>query len=154
MPKTSHLRKIEVRLVVIEGEAVGGAELRQNLHDVLLLTGRELVLAVMIAVVRAVAIAEVVLHAPACLRPLVVGHVLVDAGEAPGLLHQLVLAETLTLPALPSRRIDGRTAKPLLRLHLAGQIVQALFALLTVVVKTKFISPRNIFQFKYVFHKT
>ena len=100
------------------------------------------------------AIAEVVLHALACLCPLVVGHVLVDVFEAPGLLHQLVLAETLTLSALPGRRIDGRTAKPFLCLHLAGQIVQALLALLTVVVKTKFISPRNIFHFKFLFHKT
>lgn len=154
MPKTSHLHKIEVRLVVLEGEVVGGAELRQDLQDILLLTGRELVLAVMVAVVRAVAIAEVVLHALTCLCPLVVGHVLVDVLEAPGLLHQLVLAETLTLSALPGRWIDGRTAKPFLCLHLAGQIVQALLALLTVVVKTKFISPRNIFHFKLLFHKT
>jgi len=50
-PAHQGLRKIEVRLVVIEGEAVGGAEMGEYLHDVLLLTGRELVLAVMVAVV-------------------------------------------------------------------------------------------------------
>ena len=78
---------------MIEGDAVCGSELGEDIQDVLLLTGRELVLTVMVSVVRTVAAAEVVLHASACLSLLMVGYVLVDALEAPCLLHQLVVAE-------------------------------------------------------------
>ena len=59
------LSKIIFRHIVVEGQAVGRTELGNNLHDVLLLTGRELVLTMMVAIVRAVAAAEVVLDTTA-----------------------------------------------------------------------------------------
>ena len=58
MSNTSRLCKIKVRLVLIEGEVVGGSVIGEDLQDVLLLTGRELVLTVMVTVVRAVAVAD------------------------------------------------------------------------------------------------
>ena len=47
---------------MIEGEVVGGAKLGEDLQNVLLLTGRELVITVMVTVVRTIAVAEVTLR--------------------------------------------------------------------------------------------
>jgi hypothetical protein len=51
--------EIPACFVVVELDAIGAAEVGQDLHDVSLLLGRELVFAVMITIVRAHACAEV-----------------------------------------------------------------------------------------------
>jgi len=58
MSNTSRLCKIKVRLVLIEGEVVGGSVIGEDMQDVLLLTGRELILIVMVTVVRIIAVAD------------------------------------------------------------------------------------------------
>ena len=63
---------------MVEVQPLGGAELCQNRHDVFLLSGRKLILPMMIAVVRAVAATEVTPDALARLSPLVVRHILVE----------------------------------------------------------------------------
>ena len=51
--------EIPICFVVVELDAVGTAEFGQDLHDVVLLLGRELVFAVMVTVVRTHACAKV-----------------------------------------------------------------------------------------------
>ena len=58
MSNTSRLCKIKVRPVLIEGEVVGGSVIGEDMQDVLLLTGRELILIVMVTVVRIIAVAD------------------------------------------------------------------------------------------------
>ena len=66
------------RFVVVESEVVGRAVLGQDVHDVLLLAGRELVFTAIVAVVRAAAAAEVVLYPLAGLSPMAMWHIIVD----------------------------------------------------------------------------
>ena len=47
---------------MVESQSVDAAVLGKNLHNVFLLMGRQLILAVMVAIIRAVATAEVVLQ--------------------------------------------------------------------------------------------
>ena len=63
---------------MVEVQPLGGAELCQNVHDICLLSGREHILPMMIAVIRAVAATEVTPDALACLSPLVVRHIFVE----------------------------------------------------------------------------
>ena len=51
--------EIPVRFVVVEFDAIGTAEVGEDLHDVILLLGRELVFAVMVTIVRTHAGAKV-----------------------------------------------------------------------------------------------
>lgn len=105
------------RFVMVEGEAVGRAVLGQDVHDVLLLAGRELVFTAIVAVVRAAAAAEVVLYPLAGLSPMAMWHIIVDMREAPCLFRQPDFIVALALAALPGIWIDGRTAKTVSRLQ-------------------------------------
>ena len=135
------------RFVMVEGEAVGRAVLGQDVHDVLLLTGRELVVAAIVAVIGSAAAAEVVLYPLAGLSPMIVRHIIINMREAPRLLRQPGFIVALALAALPGIWIDGRTAKPVGRLQQVGLIVQACVAKLTFFVETQCVSVRNIFGF-------
>ena len=122
--------------VMVEGEAVGRAVLGQDVHDVLLLAGRELVFTAIVAVVRAAAAAEVVLYPLAGLSPMIVRHIIINMREAPRLLRQPGFIVALTLTALPGIWIDGRTAKTVGRLQQLGLIMQACVAKLAFFVET------------------
>ena len=133
------------RFVMVEGEAVGRAVLGQDVHDVLLLTGRELVVAVTVAVIGSAASAEVVLYTLAGLSPMIVRHIIINMREAPCLFRQPDFIVALALAALPGIWIDGRTAKPVSRLQQVGLIMQACVAKLAFFVETQCVSVRNIF---------
>ena len=51
--------EVPVCFVVVEMDAVGAAEVGEDLHDVVLLLGRELVFAVMVTIVRTHACAKI-----------------------------------------------------------------------------------------------
>lgn len=96
MERCDSLLEIIVIFVVVESQSVGTAVSGEYLHDIFLLTGRQFVVAVMVAIIRAVATAEVVLHFPACLCFLIIWHVVINIGEAPRFLYQFRLVVALT----------------------------------------------------------
>jgi len=132
---------------MVKGKAFGAAIVGEDVHHVLLLARREKVLAVMVAVVRAAAAAEVTHDVAAGLSPQILRHILVELLEAPGHLHGLGLSVAPALPVLPGIRIDGWSTKTLCRLELIGLIVKAALAQLARFVETKCISKRNFFRF-------
>jgi len=150
----SRLRKVVRRLVVVERQALGAAKLGQDGHDVGLLAGRQLVFAVMIAVVRTATVAEVVADLLACQGTQIAGHVLIQTVEAPGHSHLHLFTEAAARSAGPGRRQDCRAHEPVSRLLPIGLIVQAAVVLLTVAVETDGISKGDIFQFLLIFHNT
>jgi len=131
---------------MVEGYAFDAAELGENLHDILLLAGREGVLTVMVTVIGAFAAAEVFHDTTAGLGSQVVGDVVVEMAEAPGFLYGFVLAEVLALAILPGRRIDGWAVDFSVGLKQIGMIMQALIVQLAVLVETDFVVTWNIFQ--------
>ena len=138
--------EVIVHFVVVEGQTFGAAELGEDLHDILLLTGREGMLAVMVTVIGAFAAAEISHDTTAGLGLQIAGDVVVEMAEAPGFLHWLVLTEVLALSALPCRRIDGWAVDFPVRLKQVGMIMQALIAQLTVFIETDSVFTWNIFQ--------
>ena len=146
--------EVVLHLVMVEGHVVGTAVVGHNLEDVLLLAGRELVLAVVVAIVRAFATAEVLHHALACLGALVTGDVAIERTEAPGHLDGLVLGEAPTCAVGPGLGIDGRTAEALAAGELIGLVVQALMTLGAAVVETALVGMGNFLCRYQFFHKT
>ena len=96
--------EIPFRHVVVKLNTFSTAEHGDNLHDFFLLLWREQILAVMIAVVRTIATTEVRAYTMAGLGPLPSGNVIIEFCEAPRLLHQLLLSETLACSVLPGSR--------------------------------------------------
>lgn len=82
---------------MVETDALGAAELADDLHNCVLLLWREHVLAVMNSVVGAIAATKerANMVASLCLIPL--WHMVIKMCEAPCFLHETLLTETLAL---------------------------------------------------------
>ena len=120
---------------MIEGQAVGATVLGKDSHDVRLLTGRELVVAMMVAVIRAAAVTEIIADLLASLCTQIVWHIIIYMRETPRLPYHFGFVVTLTQTILPGIRIDGWSAKPILRFHQISLIVQACIAQRTAFVE-------------------
>ena len=72
------LIKVPICHIVVELDVIDGTELGDDCQNICLLSGREHILPMMIAVVRAVAATEVTPDTLARLSPLVVRHILVE----------------------------------------------------------------------------
>ena len=122
---------------MVELEALGTAELGKDLHDVILLLGREHVFAMMYTIVGTHACAKVRTHALTSFRYFVTWHIVIQITKSPSLLDQFFLAVARTVTLLPGRRIYSLTNMLVLvaGLHL-GQMVHAGVLALASIVET------------------
>ena len=91
------LPEVPIFDVVVETYAVSAAELGQDLHDVVLLTGGEEHLAMMITVIRPTAGAEITPDTLASFGLISGWHVIIEMCKAPCLLYEPFLSEILAL---------------------------------------------------------
>ena len=87
--------------VVVETDAVGAAELGDDLHDCVLLLRREQVLAMMIAIVGTTAVAEERANTMTSLSLVSLWDIVIEMCKTPCFLHESLLSEKLALPVLP-----------------------------------------------------
>ena len=94
---------------MVELDALGTTELGKDLHDVILLLGREHVFTVMYTIVRTHACAKVRTHALTSFRYFVTWHIVIQITKSPSLLDQFFLAVARAVTLLPGRRIYSLT---------------------------------------------
>ena len=86
---------------MVETDAVGAAELGDDLHDFLLLLWREQVLAMMVTVVRTIATTEERAYTTAGINLVSLWDIVIEMCKTPCFLHESLLSEKLALPVLP-----------------------------------------------------
>ena len=139
--------------VVIETEAVSGAELGQDIHDVLLLFWGDHVFTVMDSVVGAIATTKIAPYTVASLRPVSLWNVIIEMCEAPCFLHHPFLSEILAPVVLPNRRINGWSMMTTFGQQQPGLIMHATRLLCAFIVEAQGISHRNFLVCQFLlFH--
>ena len=112
---TNRLRsKIPLHFVVIELDAVGTAEAGEDLKDVVLLFGAELVFTMMKTIVGAHAFAKVGTHTQTGLHSLMKRHVVVQMRKAPSRPYLFFLTIAAAVAFLPGGRVHSLTREPFL----------------------------------------
>ena len=103
------LGEVEGHLVVLKLRFLRAAEAHDDVDDLLLLAGRQLPLAMMVAVVGAGTLTEVGLHTAAGSSTQMTGKIVVESAEAPRHPYRLHLAEQRALAVAQGMGVDAAT---------------------------------------------
>ena len=101
--------EIEAQLIMFKLWFLRAAQAHNDVEDLALLAGRQLPLAMMVAVVGAGTLAEVGLHTAAGSSTQMTGKIVVESAEAPRHPHRLHLAEQRALAVAQGMGVDAAT---------------------------------------------
>ena len=137
--------------VVVETDAIGAAILGDDLHDILLLLWRKQVFAMMVAIVRAAASAEIIPDTSSSLSHVSMRNVVIELCKAPCFPHEPLFTERLARSVLPGRRIDGLSVIAFFWHQQPGLIMHATRLIGAFIVETQGISHWNIIVSQFLF---
>ena len=100
---------------MVELDTIDGSKLGDDIQNICLLRGRELVFAMMDTIIWAVTPSEIGVNTLTSLSPITPRYIIIELCEAPCLTYQFLLTETAPLAILPSRGIHSLSSTTILR---------------------------------------